>query len=79
MSDLSVKEGLDAMDVASYLRKHPDFLAEFPDLALALQDMWQGSVPGLAIGSVQLHVQHVLVALPRLVEEERVCVVGIAV
>ena len=36
MADLSVKEGLDAMEVASYLRRHPDFLNEFPDLALAL-------------------------------------------
>ncbi|HKE48291.1 MAG TPA: DUF484 family protein [Rhodanobacteraceae bacterium] len=36
MADLSVKEGLDAMEVASYLRRHPDFLAEFPDLAQQL-------------------------------------------
>jgi uncharacterized protein YigA (DUF484 family) len=36
MSELSVKEGLNAMDVASYLRRHPEFLNEFPDLALAL-------------------------------------------
>jgi uncharacterized protein YigA (DUF484 family) len=37
MADLTVKEGLTAMEVASYLRHHPDFLKEFPDLALALQ------------------------------------------
>lgn len=36
MSELSVKEGLTAMEVASYLRRHPEFLNEFPDLALAL-------------------------------------------
>jgi len=36
MSELSVKDGLTAMDVASYLRRHPEFLNEFPDLALAL-------------------------------------------
>lgn len=36
MSELSVKEGLNAMEVASYLRRHPEFLNEFPDLALAL-------------------------------------------
>jgi uncharacterized protein len=55
MSDLSVKEGLDAMDVASYLRKHPDFLAEFPDLALALVlPREQGQAASLA--SYQLDV-----------------------
>ena len=36
MSELSVKDGLTAMEVASYLRRHPDFLNEFPDIALAL-------------------------------------------
>ncbi len=36
MSELSVKEGLNAMEVASYLRRHPDFLNGFPDLAMAL-------------------------------------------
>jgi uncharacterized protein YigA (DUF484 family) len=36
MTELSVREGLDAMEVASYLRRHPDFLGGFPDLALAL-------------------------------------------
>ena len=37
MSELSVKDGLAAMEVASYLRRHPEFLAEFPDIALALR------------------------------------------
>ncbi len=36
MSELSIKEGLDAMEVASYLRQHPEFLGEFPDIAIAL-------------------------------------------
>jgi uncharacterized protein YigA (DUF484 family) len=55
MSDLSVKEGLDAMEVASYLRKHPDFLNEFPDLALALVlPREQGQAASLA--SYQLDV-----------------------
>ena len=55
MSDLSVKEGLDAMEVASYLRQHPDFLNEFPDLALALVlPREQGQAASLA--SYQLDV-----------------------
>jgi uncharacterized protein YigA (DUF484 family) len=55
MSDLSVKESLDAMDVASYLRRHPDFLKEFPDLALALMlPREQGQAASLA--SYQLEV-----------------------
>ncbi len=55
MADLSVKEGLDAMEVASYLRRHPDFLAEFPDLALALVlPREQGQAASLA--SYQLDV-----------------------
>ena len=55
MSDLSVKEGLDAMEVASYLRRHPDFLTEFPDLALALVlPREQGQAASLA--SYQLDV-----------------------
>ena len=32
MSEMSVKEGLTAMDVASFLRRHPGFLGEFPDI-----------------------------------------------
>lgn len=55
MSELSVKEGLDAMEVASYLRRHPAFLNEFPDLALALVlPREQGSAASLA--SYQLDV-----------------------
>jgi uncharacterized protein YigA (DUF484 family) len=55
MAELSVREGLDAMEVASYLRRHPDFLAEFPDLALALVlPREQGQAASLA--SYQLDV-----------------------
>jgi uncharacterized protein YigA (DUF484 family) len=55
MADLSVKEGLDAMEVASYLRRHPDFLGEFPDIALALVlPREQGQAASLA--SYQLDV-----------------------
>ena len=55
MADLSVKEGLDAMEVASYLRRHPEFLNEFPDLALALVlPREQGQAASLA--SYQLDV-----------------------
>ena len=55
MTELSVKDGLDAMEVASYLRRHPDFLGEFPDLALALMlPREQGQAASLA--SYQLDV-----------------------
>ncbi|MFZ1839061.1 MAG: DUF484 family protein, partial [Dokdonella sp.] len=37
MSDLSVRDGLSAMEVASYLRRHSDFLREFPDIAMLLR------------------------------------------
>jgi len=55
MTELSVKDGLTAMEVAGYLRRHPDFLNEFPDLALALVlPREQGSAASLA--SYQLDV-----------------------
>ena len=55
MSDMSVKDGLNAMEVASYLRRHPEFLAEFPDIALGLaMPREQGSTTSLA--SYQLDV-----------------------
>lgn len=55
MSELSVKDGLTAMEVASYLRRHPEFLNEFPDLAMALVlPREQGSAASLA--SYQLEV-----------------------
>lgn len=55
MSELSIKEGLNAMDVASYLRRHPEFLREFPDIAMALVlPREQGQAASLA--SYQLDV-----------------------
>lgn len=36
MTDLNLKDGLTAMEIASYLRRHPEFLKDFPDLALTL-------------------------------------------
>jgi uncharacterized protein YigA (DUF484 family) len=55
MTDLSLKDGLTAMDVASYLRRHPEFLEDFPDLALTLHvPREQGATTSLA--SYQLEV-----------------------
>ena len=55
MSEMSVKDGLTAMEVASYLRRHPEFLGEFPDIALTLLvPREQGSTTSLA--SYQLEV-----------------------
>ncbi len=55
MSEMSVKEGLTAMEVASYLRRHTGFLGEFPDLAITLVvPREQGSTTSLA--SYQLEV-----------------------
>lgn len=36
MSDMTLKAGLEAMDVADYLRRHPQFLKDFPDLVQEL-------------------------------------------
>ena len=36
MPEMSLKAGLEAMDVAEYLRRHPNFLKDFPDLAQEL-------------------------------------------
>ena len=33
MAELSLKTGLEAMDVAAWLRRHPTFLKDFPDVA----------------------------------------------
>ncbi len=55
MSEMSIRDGLTAMEVASYLRRHPEFLSEFPDLALALRlPRDQGQAASLA--SYQLEV-----------------------
>jgi uncharacterized protein YigA (DUF484 family) len=55
MTDLNIKDGLTAMEVASYLRRHPEFLAEFPDIALALQ-MPREQGPTTSLASYQLEV-----------------------
>lgn len=36
MAELTLKDGLEAMDVAAWLRRHPSFLKDFPDLAQTL-------------------------------------------
>lgn len=36
MPELTLKDGLEAMDVADYLRRHPKFLKDFPDIAQEL-------------------------------------------
>ena len=55
MTDLSLKDGLTAMEVASYLRRHPEFLKDFPDLALTLHvPRDQGASTSLA--SYQLEI-----------------------
>ena len=55
MSELSVKDGLDAMEVASYLRRHPNFLKEFPELALTLV-LPREQGPAASLASYQLEV-----------------------
>jgi uncharacterized protein YigA (DUF484 family) len=55
MSELSVKDGLTAMEVASYLRRHADFLKEFPDLAMSLV-MPREQGPAASLASYQLEV-----------------------
>ena len=55
MTEMTLKDGLNAMEVASYLRRHPEFLKDFPDIALALQvPRDQGASTSLA--SYQLEV-----------------------
>jgi uncharacterized protein YigA (DUF484 family) len=55
MTEMSLKDGLSAMEVASYLRRHPEFLKDFPDIALTLNvPREQGASTSLA--SYQLEV-----------------------
>lgn len=55
MNDLPAKREPSAMDVAAYLRRHSEFLSEFPDLALVLKLPRQlGATTSLA--SYQLEV-----------------------
>jgi len=55
MTEMSLKDGLNAMEIASYLRRHPEFLKDFPDIALTLHvPREQGATTSLA--SYQLEV-----------------------
>ena len=55
MTEMTLKDGLNAMEVASYLRRHPEFLKDFPDIALTLNvPREQGASTSLA--SYQLEV-----------------------
>ncbi len=55
MSESGIKEGLTPTEVASYLRRHPEFLHDYPDLALTLAPpREQGTTTSLA--SYQLDV-----------------------
>jgi len=55
MTEMTLKDGLNAMEVASYLRRHPEFLKDFPDIALTLHvPREQGATTSLA--SYQLEV-----------------------
>lgn len=55
MAEMSLKDGLQAMDVADYLRRHPQFLKDFPDLAMSLAvPREQG--PAASLASYQLDV-----------------------
>lgn len=55
MSDSGIKDGLTPTEVASYLRRHPEFLHDYPDLALTLAPpREQGTTTSLA--SYQLEV-----------------------
>jgi uncharacterized protein YigA (DUF484 family) len=49
MSEAAVKDGLNSTEVASFLRRHPEFLSEYPDIALTLMvPRDQGSTTSLA-------------------------------
>jgi len=52
---MTLKDGLNAMEVASYLRRHPEFLKDFPDIALALQ-MPRDQGASTSLASYQLEV-----------------------
>ena len=55
MTDLPVRRDLSDSEVAAYLRRHPDFLRDYPELALALTlPRVQGATTSLA--SYQLEV-----------------------
>ncbi|WP_199097745.1 DUF484 family protein [Dyella sp. ASV21] len=54
MSDTAIADTLSASDVAAYLRRHPEFLSEFPELAAQLKlPREQGPVASLAVYQLQ--------------------------
>lgn len=55
MAEMSLKDGLQAMDVAEYLRRHPQFLKDFPDLAMSLT-LPREQGPAASLASYQLDV-----------------------
>lgn len=55
MAEMTLKDGLQAMDVADYLRRHPQFLKEFPDLAMTLT-LPREEGPAASLASYQLDV-----------------------
>ena len=49
MSETTAREGLNPTEVASFLRRHPEFLSEYPDIALTLaMPRYQGASTSLA-------------------------------
>lgn len=55
MADMTLKDGLQAMDIAEYLRKHPLFLKDFPELAMSLS-MPREHGPASSLASYQVDV-----------------------
>jgi uncharacterized protein YigA (DUF484 family) len=55
MAEMTLKDGLQAMDVAEYLRNHPQFLKDFPELAMSLT-MPREQGPAASLASYQLDV-----------------------
>lgn len=53
MADLTLKQSLDAMDVAEYLRQHPRILENFPDVATELV-MPREEGPAASLAAYQL-------------------------
>ncbi len=55
MAEMNVKTGVDAMEIAAWLREHPTFLKDFPDLAMALQVPREHG-PAASLAGYQLEV-----------------------
>ncbi len=56
MSDSGIKEGLTPTEVASYLRRHPEFLHDYPDLAMTLAPPREQQGTTTSLASYQLDV-----------------------